>query len=1413
MTELNLSSLEPVNVAELDTSSLQPVDSTDVLKANNIVSNRLNYLPKEEKKILQSSIDFDTFISNEFYKNKYGVNQPEESLIAQRELDYGEGATVEYANKENAKVKEYEGHGFNITKNDVKQFMGTLVDFTGDTADAIYDKTSELILGESRITNFLYEKGVLPKFRAIEDPENKQRLLEAGTRQARKVGEFIKSIKPESWQAAQDFNRQRLSEDQAEFIETGKIALIDSAPLMVAGMVNRPALLVSAYGSMRNQMIEALEPIVGLENADYYADLNGFFGGAIETAESLGRLKELFGVKGQLTRPIKQALKRAGVNLGEELGQDLVFKVVYNDAIREHNKKTGENLPLESITDIDGKTVEASLSISLILNALGISGKFIGDRLSKITPETSPYTLGDANRLNDLTKEEKETTVSNNDLIANDSKGQDIMRAMIEKPNVDTVKAYNDYVYKGIGKEVLEKIDTEFNEDKVNNPNTSLSEIVEDARASLDSVETVQQVTPTETVAPIKIPTEEISNAKLKMIKKGTISDTPLYEYKVRDVSLYVTRISEGDMAGRGWYLTDKDGNLEQILKPRGGFAGRKIPIAETKKDLIPELQKRISKKLEEQARTQEVIPTETTLTEGDAPTSTEDAAQIDTVVDKQIEAQRRGERLPPITFGEPVEGQKTKNVVFPNGQLGVIPVNATKENFENIDINELQKFAFEKLNIDMETLTTKDKIINKILEIINKLVEVSDEVQRLAGKGLRIFTSLTTRIAEISPALARAVRRANQQITLLTNQRLGECQEFLDSAREYVEKNPELANQVKAEMLNGDYEALKRRGIKGTDKVKDVMDLIAQQLELDNRVKNYFPRRIKDLKKLAEFFNKKPTNKMQEAINDFEKKEGRKATESERLAIISNYLQGKNREGYSFKQSRTIDKVTPDMVDLYADPFNHLEQYIFVTSKVIIKNKIYGTPLTIENEAGEIEIAELSQDNIIKIINDILGEGKVAPDKMKELINLMKTELDFERTRTNARELDKFNNLYRRLVAFKYVTGIKTIALQFSDIFVAIAETSLRDVLSVTVARKFANQFGEGIKITLEDIGIDKLDVELLDQKNIDWKFLKVKIGGKTYTVEELAFLGLTKTDMLNKKILIESTANKYFRLAKSNPARLRRILMRKFNDGEYVDKLIEDLKTGKLTAEVKFALYAQIADFHPISYSENVSLYLRQPLLRPLFFLKSFAFKRYDRLYREALKPMMDGYNQLTEAINNGTLNEETSKAAGLEFGYGIAKLAQFYAFAIGGETLIEKAYIEIMQALGYAPEELPEDESFANMYIDNMTQIFPFINTYQLKRLVETKDYESYADKIISLPDPAGSGLLKDFTAYILREETDFKNTKSEIPIFGAILKGQIEKETEFEDMFKRQKQLDREAERQKTRKFFGLREADM
>ena len=91
---------------------------------------------------------------------------------------------------------------------------------------------------------------------------------------------------------------------------------------------------------------------------------------------------------------------------------------------------------------------------------------------------------------------------------------------------------------------------------------------------------------------------------------------------------------------------------------------------------------------------------------------------------------------------------------------------------------------------------------------------------------GLKFFTSLTTQIAEISPEIARAVRRSNFLTNKLTSKRINECEEFIISINNYIKNNPNLKNEVLAEMLNGNYEGLKNRGIEGTDKVRDVMDL-----------------------------------------------------------------------------------------------------------------------------------------------------------------------------------------------------------------------------------------------------------------------------------------------------------------------------------------------------------------------------------------------------------------------------------------------------------------------------------------------------------------------------------------------------------------------------------------------------------
>ena len=57
---------------------------------------------------------------------------------------------------------------------------------------------------------------------------------------------------------------------------------------------------------------------------------------------------------------------------------------------------------------------------------------------------------------------------------------------------------------------------------------------------------------------------------------------------------------------------------------------------------------------------------------------------------------------------------------------------------------------------------------------------------------------------------------------------------------------------------------------------------------------------------------------------------------------------------------------------------------------------------------------------------------------------------------------------------------------------------------------------------------------------------------------------------------------------------------------DINFVSKIIKDMSENKLNGDVMFAMYSQMADFHPVSYSENIAMYLNTPVLRPLFVLK---------------------------------------------------------------------------------------------------------------------------------------------------------------------------------------------------------------
>lgn len=1062
-------------------------------------------LNPDQKALVEPYIDIEKQTAKIYYDQKYGTNHTPEMLTAEIETDYGKGVTAKYANKMNAlPPEEYKAE----VVERLESFGASAIDTAGYYAEGLFKSAFTYLLGGDP-KYMTMQPETLEKITEIEAnvgmplaEYQEQAVIEGG----RKLGRSIRNIKPEEWEATQQRVRQEMSEGGLNLWNQGWAGLADTAPLMLSRLAGAPNLYMTSVFTMRGQMLDDLESAgVDIVDASKGADIYGVIGGSIEFIEVGGRISEAFGAKNlkkKFMKKLTSALVQAGANVGEEVAQDIAYKLIYNEVISDHNAKTGENLPLQEVLDIDGNTIKTSVGMSIVLESLGLGGRVISRRLQ---PKEAPFTVGDANRIrNTKTDKEINDIVESNPMVVGDDDGKALMRKMLKMPSEQTVKDFNSYKFQGVGRKKTE-------------------------------TQNLFENTP-----------EEVETQPLQELSK----------------------------------------RAEKIFKA----------------------------------------------------------------------------------------GEKVKGIVRP-------------------------------------------------------------------------FLSITTRLKEISPQIFMAVRRVNQAATKLYSDRINMSSTFLNSAQKVIKANKDQENIIISEILNGDWDALKSRGIEGVDGVRAVFQNIARDLNIKNPMQNYFRRRVKDYDGLVRSLGEEPKGIFKKALDAKRKEKGRDLTRKEKDTVISDEL--KQSKGSGLKGKRTIEVVTPEMVKFYENPFSEFENYVMQVSKMTARQQLFGIKEKITDEFGEGDSVSID-DNVNSIISQMVESGSLG-SKEQELKMLLKAELRDSSTGVAT-------SIYKTLVSLRYVTRLKTVFAQFGDIGVAIAENGLRPVIGAAKAKKWSDEFGKKVKVSMEEVGVDKLDAEL--QKN------------KRDIISEFLFKPLTAADALNKNILLQSTAEKWRTLSQTNPQKLNRILMRKFNDQQFVSKIIKDMSENKLNGDVMFAMYSQMADFHPVSYSENIAMYLNTPVLRPLFVLKSFAFKRLDRLYREAYAPTVDGLTKYMAGVvdKNPALREEGVK----DFAYGNLKMSQFLILSIGVETLIEKAWKETLQAMGFAPDEIPEDESYVQMYLDNLSRLFPFVDPYTLKKAWERRDPFVYFEEAYDLPAPLGTGVVESLIEKLIDGE-DSVEWKKDIPWGSEFLTG--------------------------------------
>lgn len=646
------------------------------------------------------------------------------------------------------------------------------------------------------------------------------------------------------------------------------------------------------------------------------------------------------------------------------------------------------------------------------------------------------------------------------------------------------------------------------------------------------------------------------------------------------------------------------------------------------------------------------------------------------------------------------------------------------------------------------------------IFETMAAAVEKSGEA---VDNAIQKAVSISTRIGEISTTAKNMVEKIDFDTVVLSNEGTSKTDPFIDSVnRARRGMSPEEKAELNAAILNGNYALLNEMGIKNTELLQEFLADRANRIPDVAEIENYFPRKIKDRDGLRAALAKDPEGPFSEAIRKAEKAKGKPLTKEETEKAINSVLRKRAGSQPSFLKKRAIENVTPELSQFYVDPLESLRIYNHRASELIAKRKFLGDKILDPENIDQNP--DINSESISQFIRENLGE--MTPKQEAELTELLSSRINF---RIADGLLGKIARAYKTGAALKYVSGIKTILVQLGDLSMNAYANGLRDVVGNLKSRaKFTNEFGEEVKATIDAAGIDAVDQELKEA-------LKTKAS-----ISQVALFGLRKMDMAMKQNLLSTTARRWQRLSESAPQQLKGELSNLFGDEKFVDKIVNDLKNKKLTADLNFAFFTKISEFHPTGVSQHTKFYIDRPDLRALFVLKSFAFKRMDFIYREAIRDGVAGFTEATAGALRG--NSSAVKAGGAKFGAAMGRMTKILAYMYLAETLIEMMYYQM------TPREDDDERKFIDTYLDNVAGIFPFFNVWDFKRGLERGKMWEAAMDTLTPPAPIGADPLGEFVESMYEDKPyDWNELESEIPWVGQLLAEEKGKKSTSGNMF--------------------------
>ena len=366
--------------------------------------------------------------------------------------------------------------------------------------------------------------------------------------------------------------------------------------------------------------------------------------------------------------------------------------------------------------------------------------------------------------------------------------------------------------------------------------------------------------------------------------------------------------------------------------------------------------------------------------------------------------------------------------------------------------------------------------------------------------------------------------------------------------------------------------------------------------------LENYFPRTIKDPSGLVEFLqDTSDWSIIDDAIKFKENDLGRYLTVEEKANVINTLIRGYGNKTISLSETgamkdRRIDLIDADANQFYRDSASSLLKYIDDTNRAVESRKFFGKS-GVDDQFGNID------DSIGSYVLNLLAEGKIKPSQEIEIRDILQAR--FKQVGTNGAV-----RVYKNLSYIDTMGSVTSAITQIGDLAFALYKGGFTQT-----AKSLGKAVVKKSDITVEDIGVEKIAQEFEDPsksaKAVDAVFQAV---------------GLKWMDKLGKETLINSSVSKMRKQALNPTDKFVEKLNYIFPE-EVVPQVIDDLKIGKVTDDIKLLAFNELADIQPIALSEMPQAYLTSGNGRIFYMLKTFTIKLFDVYRNEVFQQIQSG------------------------------------------------------------------------------------------------------------------------------------------------------------------------------------------